>query len=66
MFFFSDSFSQSLSTLLRPAVAAAALAGSGSSGSFRRLLAVVVPRVMLAVVGAALIAWALAMLALVG
>ena len=66
MFFFSDSFSQSLSTLLRPAVGAAALAGFGSSRSFRRLLAVAVPRVMLAVVGAALIAWALAMLALVG
>jgi len=66
MFFFSDYFSQSLSALLRPDTGAAALPDFGSWRSSRGLLAVMVPRVMLAVVGAALVVWALAMLALVG
>ena len=61
MFFLSHSFS-----LRRPAAGAAALPSFGSWRLFGRGLAAMVPRVMLVVVGAALVAWALAMLALVG
>jgi hypothetical protein len=68
MLSFFDSLSQSLSALLRPRVTAAALPGFSLQRPFRRLLAivpVVVPWIVLAAMGAASVAWALAMLALV-
>jgi len=70
MFHLSRSFSQSLSALLRPCIGAAVLAGSGSWRSRRPLLVLafvdVMPRLILAVVGAALVAWAVGMLAVIG
>jgi len=66
MHFFPGSLSHSLSAVLRSRISAAALAGSGSRRSFRGFLTVVMPWALLAAVGSILIAWALAMLALVG
>jgi len=66
MHFFPGSLSQSLSAVLRSRIGAAAEAGSVSWRSFRGLLTVVTPWAILATVGSVMVAWALAMLALVG